>query len=157
MNFKKSYEWLERAQKVIPFPWNQTFSKGIAQYVKGASPVFAEYGDGAYLYDVDGNRYLDLVMGLMPAILGYKDVLSFGFSMVAEVSHRNVYQHPIYSLPHKSEVELSELLCDIIPCAEMVRLGKNGSDATSAAVRLARAVTGRDKVLCCGYHGWQDW
>ncbi|MCM8788115.1 MAG: aminotransferase class III-fold pyridoxal phosphate-dependent enzyme, partial [Candidatus Omnitrophica bacterium] len=60
-------------------------------------------------------------------------------------------------LPHKLEVELAELLCEVIPCAEMVRFGKNGSDATSGAVRVARAYTGRDKIVCCGYHGWQDW
>jgi len=155
MEFKKSYELLERAMRTIPFPWNQTFSKGVSQYVKGTSPVFAEYGKGPYLFDVDGNRYLDLVMGLMPVILGYVDVLSF--ERVLNLSFPNVHQHPIYSLPHPNEVELSELLCEIIPCAEMVRLGKNGSDATSAAVRLARAITGRDKILCCGYHGWHDW
>jgi len=55
------------------------------------------------------------------------------------------------------EIELAEVLCEIIPCAEMVRFGKNGSDATTGAVRLARAYTRRDKIACCGYHGWQDW
>ena len=62
-----------------------------------------------------------------------------------------------FSLPHPLEVELAELLCELIPCAEMVRFGKNGSDATAAAVRAARGFTGRDKVARCGYHGWQDW
>lgn len=60
-------------------------------------------------------------------------------------------------MPHPLEVELAELLVEVIPCAEMVRYGKNGSDATSAAVRVARAYTGRDKIACCGYHGWHDW
>ncbi len=55
------------------------------------------------------------------------------------------------------EVELAEKLVEIIPCAEMVRFGKNGSDVTSAAVRLARAYTKRDRIAVCGYHGWQDW
>jgi glutamate-1-semialdehyde 2,1-aminomutase/spore coat polysaccharide biosynthesis protein SpsF len=63
----------------------------------------------------------------------------------------------VFAVCHPLEVELSELLCEVIPCAEMVRLGRNGSDVTSAAVRLARAFTGRDVVLCCGYHGFQDW
>ncbi|HEY4644622.1 MAG TPA: aminotransferase class III-fold pyridoxal phosphate-dependent enzyme, partial [Bacteroidota bacterium] len=62
-----------------------------------------------------------------------------------------------FSLMHPLEVELAELLRELIPCAEMVRYGKNGADVTSAAVRLARAYTGRDRVVCCGYHGWHDW
>ncbi len=147
--FKKSQGWLERAKKVIPFPYNQTFSKGPAQYVEGMSPVFADSGHGCYLYDVDGNGYIDLVMGLMPLILGYQNMKPW--------ERFSLNPLPIYSLPHPFEVELSELLCEVIPCAEMVRLGKNGSDVTTAAVRLARAVTGRNKVACCGYHGWHDW
>ncbi len=63
----------------------------------------------------------------------------------------------VYSLASELEVELGELLREIIPCAEMVRFGKNGSDATSGCVRVARAVTGRDRIAAGGYHGWQDW
>jgi glutamate-1-semialdehyde 2,1-aminomutase len=63
----------------------------------------------------------------------------------------------IFSLPHPIEAEVAELICEMVPCAEMVRFGKNGSDATSGAIRLARAFTGRDRVAVCGYHGWQDW
>src|SRR5205085_4444859 len=62
-----------------------------------------------------------------------------------------------FSLPSPTEVELAERLTRIIPCAEMVRFGKNGSDATAGAVRVARAFTRRDRVAVCGYHGWQDW
>ncbi len=62
-----------------------------------------------------------------------------------------------FSLATKLEVELAERLVEMIPCAEMVRYGKNGTDATSAAVRLARAFTGSDHILAGGYHGWQDW
>jgi glutamate-1-semialdehyde 2,1-aminomutase/spore coat polysaccharide biosynthesis protein SpsF len=62
-----------------------------------------------------------------------------------------------YSLPHPLEVELAERLTRLIPCAEKVRFGKNGSDATAGAVRAARALTGRERIACCGYHGWQDW
>jgi len=62
-----------------------------------------------------------------------------------------------FSLPHPLEVEVAERMIAMIPCAEMVRFGKNGSDATAGAVRLARAFTGRDLIACCGYHGWQDW
>ncbi len=62
-----------------------------------------------------------------------------------------------FSLMHPLEVEVAELVRQIVPGAEMVRFSKTGADVTSAAVRLARAFTGRDKVLCCGYHGWHDW
>jgi len=61
------------------------------------------------------------------------------------------------SLGHPLEAKLGQKLSEIIPCAEMVRYGKNGSDATAGAVRLARAITGRNIIGCCGYHGWQDW
>ncbi|MDF6970143.1 aminotransferase class III-fold pyridoxal phosphate-dependent enzyme, partial [Escherichia coli] len=63
----------------------------------------------------------------------------------------------IFSLPHRLEMEVAEQLVSMVPCAEMVRFGKNGSDATAGAVRVARAFTGRDHVAVCGYHGWQDW
>jgi len=63
----------------------------------------------------------------------------------------------IFSLPHEIEINVAEQICALVPSAEMVRFGKNGSDATSGAVRLARAYTGRDRIAACGYHGWQDW
>ena len=90
-------------------------------------------------------------MGLGPVILGHAD------PVVNEAATRQMSQGMGFSLPAPIEVELAELLCEIIPCAEMVRFGKNGSDVTSAAVRVARAFTYRDKVARCGYHGWQDW
>ena len=62
-----------------------------------------------------------------------------------------------FSLPTKIECEVAELLIDMVPCAEMVRFGKNGSDVTSAAIRLARGYTGNQRVAVCGYHGWHDW
>jgi glutamate-1-semialdehyde 2,1-aminomutase/spore coat polysaccharide biosynthesis protein SpsF len=90
-------------------------------------------------------------MALGPVILGHN------YSAVTEAVMRQIQDGTIFSLPHPLEIDVSELLVEIIPCAEMVRFGKNGSDATSGAVRLARAYTGRDIIACCGYHGWQDW
>src|SRR5690606_20215079 len=63
----------------------------------------------------------------------------------------------IFSLPHPLEMEVAEAIVEMVPCAEKVRFGKNGSDATAGAVRVARAFTGRGRVAVCGYHGWQDW
>ncbi len=146
----KSEAWLARSQKVIPGA-SQTFSKGRSQYVQGVSPIFLERGKGCKVWDVDGNEYIDYVQGLLPNILGYAhDEVNAAFTAQIGQGHS-------FSLPHPLEVELAERLTRLIPCAQMVRFGKNGSDATAGAVRAARAFTGRERVACCGYHGWQDW
>lgn len=146
----ESHAWLSRSLKVIP-SGAQTFSKKHTQYVKGAAPMFLKSGSGCRVTDVDGNCYVDYVQGLLPNILGYAHP-----EVNAAVCEHLSSGHS-FSLPHPLEVQLAERLTRIIPCAEMVRFGKNGSDATAGAVRLARAVTGRDHIACCGYHGWQDW
>jgi glutamate-1-semialdehyde aminotransferase/spore coat polysaccharide biosynthesis protein SpsF (cytidylyltransferase family)/predicted dehydrogenase len=147
---EKSKAWLERAGKVIPGA-SQTFSKGANQHVQGIAPVFLAKGKGCRVRDVDGNEYIDYIQGLLPNILGYAhEELNLA---VAE----QLGQGHSFSLPHPLEVELAERLTRIIPCAEKVRFGKNGSDATSGAVRAARAFTSRERIACCGYHGWQDW
>jgi glutamate-1-semialdehyde 2,1-aminomutase/spore coat polysaccharide biosynthesis protein SpsF len=146
----ESQAWLERAKKVIP-GCAQTFSKGYTQYIQGVAPIFLELGKGCRVWDVDGNEYIDYVQGLLPNILGYAD------EEVNAAAAAQLAEGHSFSLPHPLEVKLAERLTRLIPCAEMVRFGKNGSDATSGAVRAARAFTGRDRIACCGYHGWQDW
>lgn len=141
---------LARSRKVIP-GGAQTFSKGRTQYVHGVSPLFLQRGRGSRVWDVDGGEYVDYVQGLLPNILGYAHP-----GVNAAVARQAAEGHS-FSLPHPLEVELAERLVQAIPCAEMVRFGKNGSDATTGGVRAARAVTGRDHIACCGYHGWQDW
>lgn len=148
--YAKSEQLLERAEKSIPLG-SQTFSKSKTQYPFGVSPYFIEKGRGGHCWDADGNEYLDLVMGLASVTLGYNDP-----DVMAAVS-RQLEIGTIFSLPHRLEIEVAEEIVDLVPCAEKVRFGKNGSDATAGAVRLARAYTGRDKVVVCGYHGWQDW
>jgi glutamate-1-semialdehyde 2,1-aminomutase/spore coat polysaccharide biosynthesis protein SpsF len=150
LTLDRSREWLARSRKVIPGT-SQTFSKAPAQYVQGAAPVFLARGKGYAVWDVDGNEYVDYVQGLLPNILGYAhDEVCAAYAAQLAEGHS-------FSLPHPLEVVLAERLVDLIPCAEMVRFGKNGSDATAGAVRAARAYTGRERVACCGYHGWQDW
>jgi glutamate-1-semialdehyde 2,1-aminomutase len=146
----QSRAWFGRSKKVIP-GCAQTFSKGHTQYIQGAAPIFLQDGKGCRVRDVDGNEYIDYVQGLLPNILGYADG-----EVNAAVAAQLAEGHS-FSLPHPLEVQLAERLTQLIPCAEMVRFGKNGSDATSGAVRAARAFTGRDHIACCGYHGWQDW
>ena len=149
-SIRKSNAWHERANQVIP-GCAQTFSKGSNQHVRGVAPLFLAKGKGYRVWDVDGNEYIDYIQGLLPNILGYAhDGVN---TAVAE----QLAQGHSFSLPHPLEVELAERITRIIPCAEKVRFGKNGSDATSGAVRAARALTGRDRIACCGYHGWQDW
>jgi glutamate-1-semialdehyde 2,1-aminomutase/spore coat polysaccharide biosynthesis protein SpsF len=146
----KSLEFKGRAQKVIP-SCTQTFSKGPTQFVQGVAPVFLERGQGSHVWDVDGNEYIDYAMALGPIILGHN------YPSVTEAVMRQMKDGTTFSLPHPLEVRLAEMLVEVIPCAEMVRFAKNGSDVTSGAVRVARAYTGRDVIACCGYHGWQDW
>jgi glutamate-1-semialdehyde aminotransferase/spore coat polysaccharide biosynthesis protein SpsF (cytidylyltransferase family)/predicted dehydrogenase len=149
-SIEKSKAWLERAIKVIPGA-SQTFSKGANQHVRGVAPVFLGKGKGCRVWDVDGNEYIDYIQGLLPNILGY------AHEEVNAAVTEQLGQGHSFSLPHPLEAELAERLTRLIPCAEKVRFGKNGSDATSGAVRAARAFTGRERIACCGYHGWQDW
>ncbi len=146
----KSEMLWKRALDLIP-AGTQTLSKGPTQYVEGIAPKYLQRGRGSHVWDVDGNEYIDFTMALLPVILGYS------FYTTKEAIYRQLEEGITFTLMHPLEVDLSELLVEIIPCAEMVRFGKNGSDVTSAAVRLARACTGRDRVVCCGYHGWHDW
>lgn len=143
-------ELLARAERVVPV-CSQTFSKCPTQMVAGVAPNFLQRGKGCHVWDVDGNEYIDYLMGLGPVVLGY------GYPAVDDAITEQLRSGTILSLAHPLEVEVSELICEIVPCAEMVRFGKNGSDVTAAAVRVARAYTGRDVVACSGYHGWQDW
>jgi len=148
--FDKSNALYKRALKTIPLA-SQTFSKSALNFVEGASPLFLSHGKGAYVWDVDGNVFVDHVLGLLPVVLGYCD---------PDVDHAieaQLRRGISFSLATELEVELAERLVHLLPSAEMVRFGKNGSDATSGAVRLARAATGRDRILLAGYHGWHDW
>lgn len=149
-NFEKSDALFKRAIKRIPLA-AQTFSKSHLQLVKGASPLFVSRGHGARVWDVDEQEYVDLVNGLASIILGYGD------DDVNNAVRDQLERGVSFSLATELEVECAELLSEYIPSAEMVRFAKNGSDVTSAAIRVARAFTGRDHVAVCGYHGWHDW
>ncbi|MBW5448354.1 aminotransferase class III-fold pyridoxal phosphate-dependent enzyme [Cohnella sp. CFH 77786] len=148
--YLQSERLLERALHTIPLG-SQTFSKSKTQYPYGVSPYFIEKGLGSRVWDADGNEYIDFVNGLGAVLLGYRD------PDVDEAVKRQMESGVSFSLPHRLEMQVAEKLTELIPCAEMVRFGKNGSDATAGAVRLARAYTSRERVAVCGYHGWQDW
>jgi glutamate-1-semialdehyde 2,1-aminomutase len=141
---------LKRAEQTIPLG-SQTFSKSRTQYPVGVSPLYVTKAKGARIWDLDGNSYIDLVSSLASITLGYGD------AAVSRAVKKQIRSGVSLSLPTKLESEVAELIVEMVPSAEMVRFGKNGTDATSAAIRLARAFTGHDHILVCGYHGWQDW
>lgn len=148
--YKKSEHLLDRALKSIPLA-SQTFSKSLTQYPRGVSPFFIEKGKGSKVWDVDGNEYVDFVNSLAAVTLGYCDKDVDGAVL------EQMKNGATFSLPHKLEMEVAEKLIEIIPCAEKVRFAKNGTDASSASIRIARAYTGKEHIAVCGYHGWQDW
>lgn len=148
--YQNSERLLEQVLKTIPLG-SQTFSKSKTQYPHGVSPYFIKKGNGCRVWDVDGNEYIDFVSSLASVTLGYND------PDVTAAVRRQLDDGVIFSLPHPLEGEVAERIVRMVPCAEMVRFGKNGSDATSGAIRLARAYTNRERVAVCGYHGWQDW
>ena len=139
-----------RALGLIPAA-TQTLAKGPGQFVRGVAPKYLARGRGARVWDVDGNEYLDFSMAVGPLSLGYC------YPAVDEAIRAQLQDGITFSLMHPLEVEVAELVQDVVPGAESVRYSKTGADVTSAAVRLARAFTAREKILCCGYHGWHDW
>ncbi|HJZ70961.1 MAG TPA: aminotransferase class III-fold pyridoxal phosphate-dependent enzyme [Vicinamibacterales bacterium] len=146
----RSDEWYARATGLIP-GHTQTLAKGPGQYVAGVAPKYLQRGKGSHVWDVDGNEFIDFSMAIGPLSLGY------GYPAVDRAIREQLEDGITFSMMHPLEVEVAELIREVVPNAEMVRYSKTGADVTSAAVRLARAFTGRSKVICCGYHGWHDW
>lgn len=150
LNLSNSEKYWKKTIKLIP-SGVQTFSKMPLQHVDGVSPKYIHKSKKCFSWDIDNNKYIDYMCGLGPIILGYADKV-INNSVKNEINLGN-----IPSLPSLLETKLALKLNKLIPCAEMVRFGKNGSDVTQAAIRAARGITGRDKVAICGYHGWHDW
>jgi glutamate-1-semialdehyde aminotransferase len=146
----RSLELYERAKQLVP-GGTQLLSRRPLIFAPGVAPIFADRAKGSRIWDVDGGEYLDYGMSVSACILGYAD------EVVNNAVHAQIDRGVMYSLNHPAELELAELLCQTIPCAEMVRYAKGGGEACTIAVRIARGATGRDKVLFCGYHGWHDW
>lgn len=150
LKIKISKKLLKKAKKIIP-TGGQTFSKGTHSFSENYSPSHAYKGKGNKIYDVDGNKYLDFVMGAQPLILGYSD---------PDVNRAVIKQLKLgstFSLANKLEIDVAELLNKLIPSSQQVRFGKNGADANSASVKIARAYTKKEHIAFCGYHGWHDW
>jgi glutamate-1-semialdehyde aminotransferase len=119
--------------------------------VDGEYPRYGERAAGAHVWDVDGNRYVDFILAYGTIILGHAD------PVVSDAVIREIRDGFAITLRKRVQVELAELLNEVVPNAERVFLLKSGSDATSAAVRISRAHTGRERVIRWGYNGWHDW
>lgn len=138
----------KRACAVIP-KGVQTESKRPDRHV-AVYPKFLERGKGAYVWDTAGNKYLDYPCSLGAILLGY------AHPVVNQAIHRQIESGFLFSLPHRLETILAEKLCELVPCCESIRFLKTGSEAVSAAIKIARAATGNDGIVFCGYHGWHD-
>ncbi len=152
VNFDKSCNLLGRLHAAIP-GGGHTYSKGFDQFPY-RSPQLITRAEGAYCWDVDDNRYIDWAMGNRVIILGH------AYSAVNEAVKRQIDRGVNFTRPGYLELELAEFLLSMHPWAEMVKFGKNGSDVTTAAVKLARAFTGRNYVATCADHPFfsiHDW
>ncbi|HXT84499.1 MAG TPA: aminotransferase class III-fold pyridoxal phosphate-dependent enzyme [Verrucomicrobiae bacterium] len=151
IKLRKSFQYLKIAEERIP-ALTQTFSKSAFTFVKGAYPVYVDHAKGCHMFDVDRNEFIDYLCGLGPIILGYQ------YPSVDKAILKQLKNGILFSLPHKLELDLAELICKTVPSAEMVKYSKTGSDAVTFAVRGARAITKRDKIAYCGSMGVQhDW
>jgi glutamate-1-semialdehyde aminotransferase len=149
-SIEKSDKLYKKALELIPST-TQTLAKGPQQNVKGVAPKYLQKGKGSHVWDVDGNEYIDFNMAIGPLSLGY------AYPKVDEAIKKQLEEGITFSLMHPLEVKVAELINKVVPNAESIRYSKTGADVTSAAIRVARAYTGREKILCCGYHGWHDW
>lgn len=121
-------------------------------FVQGEYPIYFESGKGGRVTDVDGNEYIDFLCAYGPIIIGYREQ-EIDLAVQEQVSGKGF----CFSLTQPQQSELVKKLQEVIPCCEMAALVKTGSDATTIAIRVARAFTGKTKIARCGYHGWHDW
>lgn len=144
-SFEQSLAWRERARDALV---------GGGQPHKQSNPpepVMVAGGKGAHFWDADGNDYIDYLMGYGPMILGH------AYPTVIEAVAKALERGNVYNFGHTLEIELAEKLVEIIPSADKVAYFVGGSDATTGALKFARAYTEKEKVIRCGYHGWHDW
>ncbi|MDM8527615.1 glutamate-1-semialdehyde 2,1-aminomutase [Anaerolineales bacterium HSG24] len=149
MNISKSKQLFQAAQQVIPGGVN---SPARAFGGVGGQPIFIERAEGPYLYDVDGNRYIDYVLSWGPLILGH------AAPRVVKAVQEAAARGTSYGAPTAIETEMAELVCDMVPSAEQARFVNSGTEATMSVLRLARAYTGRNKIIKMrgNYHGHAD-
>jgi len=148
MNLSKSKKFLKQYKKIIP---GIKIFNDFDPFEQGETPFGFEKGKDSFLWDIDRNKYLDFHMALGSVILGYSN------NLVNRAALKQLKNGITFSLMNDLEIKVANKLIKMIPSAEMVRFGKNGSDVLAAAVRLARYINKKDKVLSCGWHGIHDW
>lgn len=149
LNLNNSFALAEQSKKLVA-GFTQSMMKKPEQFAPGHFPIYIEKANGALVTDIDGNEYIDFICGLAANTLGHNH------PVVVNAITENLYKGLIHSLPTPVEVRTAETLTKMIPGAEMVRFFKTGADANSAAVRLARFVTGKEHIITIGYNGWHD-
>jgi len=151
-DFSKSRALQPKAHRLIP-GGAHTYAKGDDQYPEQA-PAFIARGKGCHVWDLDGNEFIEYGMGLRAVTLGH------AFEPVVEAAYRQMQLGINFTRPAKIEVELAETMVNLLDGVDMVKFAKNGSDVTTAAVKLARAFTGRELIAICGDHSFfsiDDW
>src|SRR5262245_37682055 len=146
----KSLELYDHAKSLIAGR-THLFGRRAEMHAYGISPIYSAQQQGGHFWDVDGHKYIDFNMGAGAVLLGH------AYPTVVRAVQDQAARGTGLSINHPLELEAAELLAALVPCAEMVRFCKGGGEANAVAVRIARAATGRDKVVFCGYHGWHDW
>jgi len=150
LKLNRSFELYDEALKLIPGailgirrPYN---------FVEGEYPIFFEKAEGGKVIDVDGNEYIDMLCAYGPIIIGHREQ-EIDNEVIKQIRENGFCM----SLTQPLQNKLAKKLTNLIPCCEKMVFMKMGSDATTAAIRVARAYTKRTKILHCGYHGWHDW
>lgn len=149
LTLTNSFALAEKSRKLVA-GFTQSMMKKPEQFALGHFPIYIEKAEGALVTDIDGNEYIDFICGLAANTLGHNH------PAVVKAVTENLHKGLIHSLPTPVEVRTAETLTQIIPGAEMVRFFKTGADANSAAVRLARFITGKEEIVTVGYNGWHD-
>lgn len=150
LNLERSMALFAEAQTLVP--------GGVAgirrpyNFVVGEYPIFFESGRGGRVTDVDGNEYIDYLCAYGPISIGYREE-EIDNAVIEQIRSKGF----CFSLTQSLQNELVRKLQEVIPCCEMAAIVKTGSDATTIAIRVARAYTGKTKIARCGYHGWHDW
>ncbi|MDZ7697842.1 MAG: aminotransferase class III-fold pyridoxal phosphate-dependent enzyme [Deltaproteobacteria bacterium] len=150
LNITESLRRFEEASGLVP--GGVLGARRPGDFIQGEYPIFLESGKGCRLTDVDGNEFIDFLCGYGPIILGYRE------EEVDDAVFRQIKDKGFcFTLTQTFQNDLARKLTQLVPSSEMSIFLKTGSDATTASIRIARAYTGKLKVMRCGYHGWHDW
>jgi glutamate-1-semialdehyde aminotransferase len=150
LKLDKSMAMFAEAQTLVP--------GGVAgirrpyNFVQGEYPIFFDKGKGGRIRDVDGNEYIDYLCAYGPIIIGYCEE-EIDNAVIEQIRQKGF----CFSLTQPMQNDLVRKMQELIPCCDMAAIVKTGSDATTIAIRVARAYTGKVKIARCGYHGWHDW